>query len=62
MSERGGEKRGERKTNPTFSNIFRFEFDLETMRKIKVNDHISFPQELNMFPFTKEGLGLGGLW
>jgi len=61
VSERGGEKRGERKTNPTFSNIFRFEFDLETMRKIKVNDHISFPQELNMFPFTKEGLGLGGL-
>eukprot|EP01032_Pedospumella_encystans_P008886 gene8886-10504_t len=34
----------------------RFEFDLETMNRKKVNDHISFPTNLNMFPYTEEGL------
>lgn len=34
----------------------RFEFDLETMRRTKVNDYCEFPHQLNMFPFTKEGL------
>ena len=34
----------------------RFEFDLETMRKIKVNDHLQFPMELDMYAYTKAGL------
>eukprot|EP01156_Anaeramoeba_ignava_P006096 Anaeramoba_ignava/a347738_295.p1 GENE.a347738_295~~a347738_295.p1 ORF type:complete len:3015 (+),score=860.58 a347738_295:1233-9047(+) len=34
----------------------RFEFNLETMERIKVSDECSFPFELNMRPFTKEGV------
>eukprot|EP00981_Chlorochromonas_danica_P000418 scaffold96_cov167-Ochromonas_danica.AAC.25 len=34
----------------------RFEFDLETMNRKKVNDFISFPHELDMFPYTEEGV------
>jgi ubiquitin C-terminal hydrolase len=34
----------------------RFEFDLETMNRKKVNDLISFPTDLNMFPYTEEGV------
>ena len=34
----------------------RFEFDLSTMGRMKVNDHITFPMDLNMFPYTEEGL------
>ena len=30
----------------------RFEFDYETMRKMKVNDSFSFPHRLNMYPYT----------
>jgi ubiquitin C-terminal hydrolase len=34
----------------------RFEFDLETMHRKKVNDRISFPTKLDMFPYTEQGL------
>lgn len=34
----------------------RFEFDLETLNRKKVNDYFSFPMELNMFPYTEEGV------
>eukprot|EP01105_Mastigella_eilhardi_P020178 TRINITY_DN4786_c0_g2_i4.p1 TRINITY_DN4786_c0_g2~~TRINITY_DN4786_c0_g2_i4.p1 ORF type:complete len:3017 (-),score=891.96 TRINITY_DN4786_c0_g2_i4:79-9129(-) len=34
----------------------RFEFDLEEMRRIKVNDYCKFPMKLNVEPYTKEGL------
>ena len=34
----------------------RFEFDLETMKRIKLTDHCVFPTQLNMEPYTKEGL------
>eukprot|EP01087_Luapelamoeba_hula_P004813 TRINITY_DN1477_c2_g1_i2.p1 TRINITY_DN1477_c2_g1~~TRINITY_DN1477_c2_g1_i2.p1 ORF type:complete len:2138 (-),score=282.67 TRINITY_DN1477_c2_g1_i2:109-6522(-) len=34
----------------------RFEFDLETMKRIKLNEHCVFPTNLNMEPYTKEGL------
>jgi hypothetical protein len=34
----------------------RFEFDLELMRTVKVNDFVEFPNEIDMKPFTKEGL------
>ena len=34
----------------------RFEFDLDSMRKYKVNDYCEFPMELDLFPYTKEGI------
>jgi ubiquitin C-terminal hydrolase len=34
----------------------RFEFDLELMRKYKINDFCEFPRTLDMEPYTKEGL------
>jgi ubiquitin C-terminal hydrolase len=34
----------------------RFEFDYDTMQKIKVNDFCEFPKELNMEPYTQEYL------
>ncbi len=34
----------------------RFEFDLEKMKNIKLNDKCEFPQVLNMEEFTKEYL------
>lgn len=34
----------------------RFEFDYETMAKIKVNDYCEFPKELNMEAYTQEYL------
>jgi len=34
----------------------RFEFDLELLRKIKVNDHCEFPMTLDMTKYTLEGL------
>ena len=34
----------------------RFEFDLETLNRKKLNDRITFPLDLNMFPYTEEGV------
>eukprot|EP01117_Protostelium_nocturnum_P007975 TRINITY_DN2842_c0_g2_i10.p1 TRINITY_DN2842_c0_g2~~TRINITY_DN2842_c0_g2_i10.p1 ORF type:complete len:2789 (-),score=856.42 TRINITY_DN2842_c0_g2_i10:989-9238(-) len=34
----------------------RFEFDMELMRRVKVNDYFEFPTTLDMEPFTLEGL------
>lgn len=34
----------------------RFEFDFDTMRRNKVNDYCEFPFELDMEPYTQEGL------
>ncbi|KAJ3431954.1 ubiquitin carboxyl-terminal hydrolase faf-x-related [Anaeramoeba flamelloides] len=34
----------------------RFEFDMNTMQRYKVNDHFEFPMELNMYKFTREGI------
>lgn len=34
----------------------RFEFDLETMNRKKLNDFMAFPTELDMFPYTEEGI------
>jgi ubiquitin carboxyl-terminal hydrolase 9/24 len=34
----------------------RFEFDYDYMQKMKVNDYCEFPEELNMEPYTQEGL------
>jgi ubiquitin C-terminal hydrolase len=34
----------------------RFEFDFDKMIRVKVNDYCEFPQELNLEPYTQEGL------
>lgn len=34
----------------------RFEFDLDLMKKIKVNDSCEFPIVLNMEPYTRDGI------
>ena len=34
----------------------RFEFDFDRMIRVKVNDYCEFPIELNMEPYTSEGL------
>lgn len=34
----------------------RFEFDLELLRRVKLNDYCEFPMTLDMKPYTKEGL------
>ena len=31
-----------------FVHLKRFEFDLETFRKVKINDRVEFPKELDM--------------
>jgi ubiquitin C-terminal hydrolase len=46
-----------RKLPPTLIiHLKRFEFDLETMNRKKVNDLITFPMDLNMYPYTEEGI------
>lgn len=34
----------------------RFEFDFDRMVRVKVNDYCEFPHELDMLPYTQEGL------
>lgn len=34
----------------------RFEFDFDTMAKVKVNDYCEFPMKLNIEPYTQQGL------
>ena len=34
----------------------RFEYDFDRMVRVKVNDYCEFPMELNMEPYTQEGL------
>lgn len=42
--------------NVLICHLKRFEFDLETLRKVKVNDRFEYPTELNLKDFTKEGI------
>jgi len=34
----------------------RFEFNFDTMRKVKLNDYCEFPMEIDMEPYTEEGI------
>ncbi len=34
----------------------RFEFDFELMQQMKINDRYEFPMELDLYPYTKEGV------
>jgi len=42
--------------NVLICHLKRFEFDLETLRKVKVNDRFEFPTEIDMKKYTKEGI------
>ena len=45
-----------RMPNILFLVLKRFEFDFETMQKIKVNDYCEFPTELDMSPYSQQEL------
>lgn len=42
--------------NNLFIHLKRFDFDFELLRRSKVNDYCEFPLQLNLEPFTREGL------
>lgn len=42
--------------NTMIIQLKRFEFDLRTMTRKKVNDRLTFPRKLNMFKYTEEGM------
>ncbi len=42
--------------NVLICHLKRFEFDLEMLRKVKVNDRFQFPPKLDMRHYTKEGI------
>ncbi len=42
--------------NVLICHLKRFEFDLEMLRKVKVNDRFQFPPKLDMRNYTKEGI------
>jgi ubiquitin C-terminal hydrolase len=42
--------------NTFIIHLKRFEFDFNTMLRIKVNDYFEFPLEFNMFKWTRDHL------
>ncbi|CAG9317591.1 USP34_6 [Blepharisma stoltei] len=42
--------------NTFIISLRRFEFDFDTMARVKVNDYCEFPMEIDMEPYTQEGL------
>jgi len=42
--------------NTLILHLKRFEFNFDTMHKVKLNDYCEFPDSLDMFPYTREGL------
>ena len=40
--------------NTLFLNLKRFEFNFDTMSKIKINDYCEFPNTLDMSKYTQE--------
>ena len=39
-------------------NLKRFEFNVATMTKTKINNRVSFPMQINMLSYTREGLAV----
>jgi hypothetical protein len=39
----------------------RFEFSYETLNYSKLNQYFEFPEDLDVFPFTAEGLAMGNM-
>ncbi len=42
--------------NTVVINLKRFEFDFNSMQRFKVNDFCEFPMQINLKPWTKEGI------
>ncbi|CAD8045417.1 unnamed protein product [Paramecium sonneborni] len=42
--------------NTFIFHLKRFEFDYNTMLRIKINDYFEFPQEINMFKWTRDSI------
>jgi len=42
--------------NTAIFHLKRFEFNFDTMQKVKLNDRFEFPRKLNLKPYTREGL------
>ena len=47
---------GEKLPNTLLVHLKRFEFDYETMQRLKIKSRFEFPMELDMSPFTVEGI------
>ena len=45
-----------RMPNNLFLVLKRFEFDFDTMQKVKLNDYCEFPERINFKKWTKEGI------
>lgn len=45
-----------RLSNTVVINLKRFEFDFNSMQRLKVNDYCEFPMNINLKPWTKEGI------
>ena len=43
-------------SNMVVINLKRFEFDYNTMQRLKVNDYCEFPERINFKRWTKEGI------
>ena len=42
--------------NTVIINLKRFDFDYNTMQRLKLNDFCEFPERINFKPWTKEGI------
>lgn len=42
--------------NTVIINLKRFDFDYNTMQRLKLNDFCEFPEKINFKPWTKEGI------
>jgi ubiquitin C-terminal hydrolase len=42
--------------NTVIINLKRFDFDYNTMLRLKLNDFCEFPDKINFKPWTKEGI------
>jgi ubiquitin C-terminal hydrolase len=47
-------------SNMVVINLKRFEFDYNTMTRLKVNDYCEFPERINFKKWTKEGVDENG--
>jgi ubiquitin C-terminal hydrolase len=45
-------------SNTVVINLKRFEFDYNTMQRLKVNDYCEFPETINFSKWTKRGIAM----
>lgn len=44
--------------NTLILNLKRFDFDFDTFQRVKLNTYLSFPEQLDLLPYTVEGLAV----